>query len=172
MKTAMKAVSPENRNGQSPEAATDKAPHSNMPVSKIGAPAIFDAKNGTYIKLPDGYRINQSNGKTWIGSSADGQVFLLVERFATQEQTIPTILAEGDLGLFLVSTRPAIEQIAPSIIGIEACGEFAGKEIRAYLARVTIDGQLSYLVLAAGDAYEKIAVLKKAALDIARRFVR
>ncbi len=168
----MKAISPENQNGQSPEAVTDKAPHSNMPVSKIGAPAIFDAKNGTYIKLPDGYRINQSNGKAWIGSSADGQVFLLVERFDTQEQTIPTILAEGDLGLFLVSTRPAIEWISPSIAGIEARGEFGGKEIRAYLSKVSIDDKLSYLILAAGETREKIAVLKEAALDIARRFVR
>ena len=171
MKTATKSASTKDRNDLTPETITDRTPRATMPTSKIGAPAIFDAKTGSYIMLPDGFRISQSNGKTWIGSSADGQTFLLAERFASSEQAIPSILAEGDLGLFLVSTRPAIEQISPSIAGIEASGEFAGKEIRAYLARVSVDKKWSYLVVVAGEAYVKIAGLRKAALDIAQRFV-
>ena len=171
MKTAMKTASAKGQNNPIPEAKTDKLPRTSMPAGKIGAPAIFDAQTGAYVMLPDGFMINQSNGKTWIGSSADGQTFLLAERFASSEQAIPSILAEGDLGLFLVSTRPAIEQISPSIAGIEASGEFAGKEIRAYLARVSVDKKWSYLIVVAGEAYEKIAGLRKAALDIAQRFV-
>lgn len=168
----MKAISAEKQNERYPEAVTDKAPMANLPISKIGAPSIFDAYTGSYITLPEGYRITQSNGKTWIGSSADGRAFLLVERFPTAEQTIPTILAEGDLGLFLVSTRPAIERISSSVVGIEASGEFGGKETIAYLSRATIDDKLSYLVLVAGEAGEEVASLKEAALDIAGRFVR
>ena len=171
MKTAMKSISAEKQSHPASGAITDKAALASMPASKIGAPAIFDAKTGRYVKLPDGYRISQSNGKTWIGSSADGQAFLLVERIASSEQAIPTILAEGDLGLFLVSTRPAIEHVSPSVAGVEARGEFGGEEIRAYLARVTLDSNLSYLVLAAGEAGEKIAGLRKAALEVAQRFI-
>ena len=172
MKTAIKAISAEKQNDRSPEASSDQTPMVNLPVSKIGAPAIFDAYTGSYTTLPKGYRISQSNGKTWIGSSADGRNLLLVERFPTSEKTIPTIIAEGDLGLFLVSTRPAIEQASSSIIGIEARGEFNGKDIRAYLSRVSINDRLSYLILVAGEVTEKIAGLKEDALEIARRFAR
>lgn len=153
-------------------ATTANAPRASAPYSKIGAPGLFDATAGAYVTLPDGYKISQSNGKTWIGGSADGKNFLLIERFASSEQAIPTILAEGDLGLFLVSTRPAIEQISPSVSGIEASGEFGGKNIRAYLARVAFDDKTSYLVLVAGEAYERIAGLRTAALEIAQRFIR
>ncbi|MCO6475427.1 MAG: hypothetical protein J5I94_02345 [Phaeodactylibacter sp.] len=173
MKTVMKAIPAKKQSDKKAEAAAGPAPVANLPINKIGAPAIFDAYTGSYITLPQGYRISQSNGKTWIGSSADGQAFLLVERFPSAEQTIPTILAEGDLGLFLVSTRPAIERISSDIAGIEARGELDGKDIRAYLARVTVDDKLGYLVLVACEAAsEKIAVLREAALEIAQRFVR
>lgn len=172
MKTAIKAISAEKQIDRSPEAISDKALRNKLPVNKIGAPAIFDAYTGSYITLPEGYRIQQSNGKTWIGSSGDGRNFLLVERFPTSEQTIPTIIAEGDLGLFLASTRPAIEQAGASIIGIEARGEFNGKDIRAYLSRVSVNDKLSYLILVAGETTEKMAGLKEAALNIARRFAR
>ena len=172
MKTAMKTASAKGQNNPIPEAKTDKLPRTSMPAGKIGAPAIFDAQTGAYVMLPDGFMINQSNGKTWIGGSADGQTFLLIERFAASDQAIPTILAEGDLGLFLVSTRSSIDQVSPSIVGIEARGEFAGKEIRAYLARVTLDDKLSYLILVAGETFEKIARLKKAAIETAQRFLQ
>ncbi len=168
----MKAISAKKQSDENAGATAGPAALTNLPINKIGAPAIFDAYTGSYITLPQGFRISQSNGKTWIGSSAGGEAFLLVERFPTAEQTIPTILAEGDLGLFLVSTRPAIERISSAIAGVEARGELGGKDIRAYLARVTVDEKLSYLVLVAGEASEKVAVLKEAALEIAQRFVR
>lgn len=134
--------------------------------------AITDAYTGSHILLPDGYQINRSNGKTWIGRSTDGQAVLLVERAASAEHVIPTMLSEGELDLLLVSTRLAIDQITPSIIGIEACGELAGREVLVYLSRVAVSDKISYLVLTAGEAGMDAGTLKEDALNVARRFVQ
>ncbi len=116
---------------------------------KIGTPYFYDQQSNIEIKLPEGYLIFNYNRKTWLGGSTDGQQLMHIERVPTTNGQIPTILAEGDLDLFICSKGTKIETISDQVSGIEMEGEFSDQDIKGYLAMVDLLDGNSYLILVA-----------------------
>ena len=134
---------------------------------KIGTPYFYDQQSGVEIKLPEGYLIYNYNRKTWLGGSTNGQQVMNIERIPTTNGQIPTILAEGDLDLFICSTGTKIEQISEQVTGIEMEGEFSGQDIKGYLAMVDLLDGNSYLILVASIEDQSIRNERNLALNIA-----
>ena len=121
------------------------------PRSRIGHRFLFDPASGRRISLPDGWQIYQHHQRVWLGSSADEQVFLLVEKAFPDRRRLPTILAEGDLDLYLVSIGEERQLQAP-IRCLPVAGALSGKDIRGVLALVALNNGDHYLVLLATES--------------------
>lgn len=115
---------------------------------RFGISSLFDRKTKTAVELPEDIKIFHKNEKTWMGGTEDGEIYVHIERIATEQKEIPTILAEGDLDLFLCSTGEA-QQKGKGIKGVNVSGSIGGKEVTGYLAQINIFKKMGYLVLAA-----------------------
>ena len=135
-------------------------------LRKIGTPHIYDRTTGMEITLPEPFQIIHYHQKSWNGGSADGNQYLHIDRIKTGDGEVPTILAEGDLDLFLVSTgRP--EQINAKTRGVEVAGTIGGKDVRGYIALTAYDQNFSYLVFVASLENRYTYKQKTSALAIA-----
>lgn len=136
--------------------------------SKIGTSSIYEPNSRSFFQLPNGLKIFNRRENTWIGGSEDGQVIVHVERITQELNDIPTVLAEGDLDLFLCSDGP-VESTESSIKEVQVNGSFANTPIKGYLAVVKIIGNVAYLVLTATKAISDQIDLKGISLDIIGR---
>ena len=118
------------------------------PRRRFGISAIFDRKTNTLVELPEDIKIYNRNEKTWMGGTDDGEVYVHIERITADQAEMPTILAEGDLDMFLCSTSD-IEQQNGGIRGVNVSGSIGGTEVKGYLAQINILRKMGYLVLAA-----------------------
>ncbi len=148
--------------------ATDTQNSSNpsqQPKRRFGISSIFDRKTKTLIDLPDDIKIYHKNEKTWMGGSDDGEIYLHIERINNGEEEIPTILAEGDLDMFICSTNKTEIQ-GSNIRGVDVSGTIGGNDITGYLAKVNIFKKMSYLVLAACKGTVRDSKLRSMALSL------
>ena len=138
---------------------------------KLGTPYFYDKVAGIEMKLPENYLIYNYNRKVWLGGSTDGTQLLHIERVSNTNGSIPTILAEGDLDLFICSTSSQIDIISNQIKGIEMEGTLSGTDIKGYLAMVDLRDESQYLVLIAGNADSVVQQEKELAIRIAASLV-
>ena len=117
-------------------------------IRKIGISNLYDPKTGVNQSLPANFQIYHYTDKVWVGGSADGKYYLQIERIKGKH--IPTILAEGDLDLFLTSVKPP-NPIEPNLSGVQVAGTMRSDDINGYLAKIDLPGpnHYSYLVLVA-----------------------
>ena len=115
---------------------------------KIGTPYIYDRATGLDICLPAPFQIIHYHQKSWNGGSIDGNQYLHIDRIKTREGEVPTIIAEGDLDMFLASTAQP-EQIDDRTRGIEVAGTIGDQEVKGYIVVSTYDETYSYLVFVA-----------------------
>lgn len=120
------------------------------PKRKIGLHYLYDPKTGIQQDLPIGFQIYHYTDKVWVGGSNDGKYYLQIERIRGKH--IPTILAEGDLGLFLTSVRPP-NKITANLSGVQVAGTLRSQDLVGYLAKVDLPDkhQYSYLILIASE---------------------
>ncbi len=156
------------QNANSSATNTKKGLKAIRPVFKAGSSNVYDPKAGLSLIIPSEFKIFQSNGKAWLGGSTDGQYYLHIERFSRAIEQLPTILAEGDLDLYLCSVKP-IEAIGADIRGVEVSGSLAGQAITGYLAVINFSETLSYQVLIAGEQGHKADRLKSMVLEVIGR---
>ena len=135
------------------------------PKRRFGISAIFDRKTNTLLELPDDIKIYKRNEKTWMGGTDDGEVYVHIERIASEQQDIPTILAEDDLDMFLCSTS-GIEEQPDGVRSVEVSGSIGGKEVKGYLAQSNLLSKMGYLVLTAGQRTTAPRQLQKLALRL------
>jgi len=138
--------------------------------SKLGTSDIYDPGTQIYINLPAELKIFNRKANTWLGGTEDGDLIVHVERLSKDTEEIPTILAEGDLDLYLFSKGP-IEIIDAHTKGVHVNGTFSQVSIHGYLALGRIKEKATYLVLMATKTSGEANRLKEISLDIVERFI-
>ena len=133
---------------------------------KIGTPYIFDRTTGLDICLPAPFQIIHYHQKSWNGGSIDGNQYLHIDRIRTEDGAVPTIIAEGDLNLFLASTTQP-EQIDERTRGVEVAGTISDQEVKGYIAVSKYDENYSYLVFVAAREGRNSARQRENAIAIA-----
>lgn len=133
---------------------------------KIGISNLYDPKTGVNQSLPANFQIYHYTDKVWVGGSADGKYYLQIERIKGKH--IPTILAEGDLDLFLTSVKPP-NPINSNLSGVQVAGAIRSQDIQGYLAKADLAGpeNYSYLVLVASAKRKPITPSIDYAIKIA-----
>lgn len=118
------------------------------PRRKIGISTLYDSTTGINQNLPANFQIYHYTNNVWVGGSVDGKYYLQIERIKGTH--IPTILAEGDLDLFLTSVKPP-NPITSNLSGVQVAGTLRSQDIVGYLAKADLEGgdSFSYLVLIA-----------------------
>ena len=97
------------------------------------------------VQLPDGLLIYFQTDRLWIGGSAEGRYYLLIERSAG-ENGLPTILSEDDIDLFLCTTSPA-KRFNAQTAGASVTGTLSGRWVKGYLTRSQKGPCTAFLVL-------------------------
>jgi hypothetical protein len=123
-------------------------------VRKIASTYLYDRRTGMELKLPSPFQIAHYHHSAWNGGTANGSHYLHIERMSGGESAIPTILAEGDLDMFLVavSSEKAIEG---GMKGLEVAGAIGKQPVRGYIAAAPFQcGKAWYLVFVAADEGE------------------
>ncbi len=118
--------------------------------NKLGLTHLMDPKTNLFLKLPQGFRIFATTDRFWIGGNQEEAYYLHIERLAGTEH-IPTILAEGDLDMYITSTGSKIEKIDSSTSGLKIAGSIGQKEVSGYLAKVDYSATYSYIVMIASE---------------------
>lgn len=136
--------------------------------SKLGSAEIYDSKTRLNFKLPNGLKIFNKKDDVWGGGSEDGAVLVHVERLKEPTDEIPTILADGNLDLYLASKGPA-EEVDENIKQISVGGSYASKAIYGCLKMVKILGKVAYLVLTASKIIGEHIDLEGMSIDIIGR---
>lgn len=134
--------------------------------SKLGQTHLLDPKTDLFLKLPEGFRIFAASGRFWIGGHQDEGYYLHIERLGREEQ-IPTILAEGDLDMYITSTGLKIEKINSAVTGLKIAGSIGKQEVTGYLAKVDFSTTQSYIVMVAGEDSDSVQE-RLIALDICK----
>lgn len=137
------------------------------PRRKIGISNLYDAVTGISQNLPANFQIYHYTDKVWIGGSVDAKYYLQIERIKGKH--IPTILAEGDLDLFLTSVKPP-NPIDQNLSGVQVAGNMRSLDIRGYLAKADLAGEdnFSYLVLVATAKGSPVSPCIDFAINIAQ----
>lgn len=118
--------------------------------NKLGQSHLIDPKTDLFLKLPQGFRIFAASGRFWIGGHQDQGFYLHIERLA-REDRIPTILAEGDLDMYITSTSSEVEKISETLSGLIIAGSIGQKEVSGYLAKVDYSATQSYIIMVASE---------------------
>lgn len=139
--------------------------------SKIGTPHLFDQITDLYLCLPAPFLIQQHHRGIWMGGSRDGRRYLHIERIPTGEGRIPTILAKGDLDIYLVG-KDKPEMINTFTQGLEVAGEISGREVIAYMAQLRHSEKYSYLLFVAVEKTTGMKSLRDAVMGIAGKLMR
>jgi hypothetical protein len=130
----------------------------------------MDPKTDLFIKLPQGFLIYSSSKRYWIGGHQESGYYLHIERQSADE-SIPSILAEGDLDMYLASKSP-IEQIDDQISGTRVTGSIGKKEVVGYLAKVNFSAKDCYLILTAREKSMRIGKEKSLTIEIGQQIGR
>ena len=136
--------------------------------SKIGSSSIYDPETEMNIELPGGLKVFNRRNATWIGGTDDGEVMVHVERIQAEDDEVPTILAEGDLDIFLIS-EGQVEELNDTTKGIRVNGMYSKKPIKGYLSVVKVLGKVAYLVMTATKAIAGNIDLRLLSMDITGR---
>lgn len=139
--------------------------------SKIGTPHLFDQITDLYLCLPAPFLIQQHHRGIWMGGSRDGRQYLHIERIPTGEGRIPTILANGDMDIYLVG-KDKPELINGFTQGLETAGEIGGREVTGYMAHLRYSEKYSYLLFVACEGSSPIKPLREAMIGIIEKAVR
>ena len=111
--------------------------------NRMGTQDIYDQKTGLSLTLPGDFMIHQRHEKVWTGGSDDLNAFLLVERIPAASPA-PTLLADGDLDIFIASAgQPENEQHR------KMTGTIRGYDVTGHLYRSAFNGRFAYLVFMA-----------------------
>lgn len=135
--------------------------------NKLGQTHLMDPKTDLFLKLPEGFRIFASSGRFWIGGHQDEGYYLHIERLGIEEQ-IPTILAEGDLDMYITSTGLQVEKVDSAVSGLKIAGSIGKTEVAGYLAKVDFSATQSYIVMVASESSENDQD-RSIALDICKQ---
>ncbi len=132
---------------------------------KIGTPNMHDRATGLHLRLPAPFQILQYHQHAWNGGSTDGRQYLHIERLSGDSDRIPTILADGDLDMYLAGIH-APEQVSPRTRGVEVAGTIGGQDVRGYLALTSYQAH-RYLVFVAAPAEQHGSQQRSHALALA-----
>lgn len=116
--------------------------------NRLGTPYFNDATTNLQCALPEGLIIFSYTGRIWIGGSQQPNDLLYIERVPSDIQAVPTILADGDIDLTLVSVGPS-EQLEAGAEGIRVAGNYRDKSFGGYLSLVPVSKADRYLVMIA-----------------------
>lgn len=133
---------------QEPSPAGVLSPRPATLHSRIGRSVIHDPVSGMTMTLPSDVLIHQGNGQIWLGSAADSRIFVYLTRIRQSSDELPTILAEGDLDMYLCSVGPSELQDGNRMM-LSMAGTLGRRSIRGCLARSRPVGGYAYLVLTA-----------------------
>ncbi|NRB52996.1 MAG: hypothetical protein HRU41_35370 [Saprospiraceae bacterium] len=117
--------------------------------NRLGTPYFNDATTDIQCCLPEGLIIYSYTGRIWLGGGERPTDLLYIERVSAEVQAVPTILADGDIDLTLVSVGTA-EQLACGAKGVKVAGNYRDKYFGGYLSLVPINEDFQYLVMVAG----------------------
>lgn len=141
----------------------------NPPIWKVGTSLLYDPQAEASVQLPDYLKIFHRTRRIWIGGSTDSRLYLLIERFNNPAGSIPTMLAEGDLDLYLC--KSGVERMhGASLKGIPVSGSLSDASIEGYLAMLHSSAGHAYLILIAGKERVRNAGYQQTVLDVAACF--
>jgi len=138
--------------------------------SKIGTPHLFDQITDLYLCLPAPFLIQQHHRGIWMGGSRNGRQYLHIERIPTGEGRIPTILANGDLNIYLVG-KDKPELINGFTQGLEVAGEISGRDVTGYMTHLRYSEKYSYLLFVAVENTMGMKSLREAVMGIVGKVV-
>ncbi len=116
--------------------------------NRLGTPYFNDATTDLQCSLPEGLIIFSYTGRIWLGGSQQPTDLLYIERVSSDIKTVPTILADGDIDLTLVSVGSS-EQLEAGAKGTRVAGNYRDKSFGGYLSLVPINQSDQYLVMIA-----------------------
>lgn len=144
-------------------------PDANPPIWKVGTSLLYDPQAEASVQLPDYLKIFHRTRRIWIGGSTDSRLYLLIERLNNPAGPIPTMLAEGDLDLYLCKSG-AERMHGASLKGIPVSGSLSGASIEGYLAMLHSAAGHAYLVLIAGKESGREVAYRNVALQVVACF--
>ena len=117
--------------------------------NRLGTPYFSDATTDIQCCLPEGLIIYSYTGRIWLGGGERPNDLLYIERVSTEVKTVPTILADGDIDLTLVSVGTS-EQLEAGAKGVKVAGNYRDKYFGGYLSLIPVNQDFQYLVMVAG----------------------
>ncbi|MEM7299237.1 MAG: hypothetical protein AAF391_13345 [Bacteroidota bacterium] len=116
--------------------------------NRLGTPYFNDATTDLQCCLPEGLIIYSYTGRIWLGGSERPTDLLYIERVSAEIEAVPTILADGDLDLTLVSIGDS-EELEAGAKGTRVAGNYRKQSFAGYLNLVPVNQDYQYLVMIA-----------------------
>ncbi|MBX2874339.1 MAG: hypothetical protein KTR30_19620 [Saprospiraceae bacterium] len=116
--------------------------------NRLGTPYFNDVTTDLQCCLPEGLIIYSYTGRIWLGGSQRPTDILYIERVSAEIEAVPTILAEGDIDLTLVSVG-ASEQLQAGAKGTKVAGNYRDQSFSGYLSLIPINSDYQYLIMIA-----------------------
>ncbi len=138
--------------------------------NKLGSTHLMDPKTDLFLTVPQGFRLYAATGRFWIGGHQDSGEYLHIERISSRDN-IPTILAEGDLDMYL-ATKNHAEKLSDKLSGVWVSGTIGRNDIMGYLIKVEYSKTDSYLVLVARVKSDTIGSEKSLAIEIGQAMIK
>lgn len=137
--------------------------------NRLGTPYFNDATTDIQCCLPEGLIIYSYTGRIWLGGGQRPNDLLYIERVSAEVQAVPTILADGDIDLTLVSVGAA-ERLESGAKGVKVAGNYRDKYFGGYLSLIPINQDFQYLVMVAGTNLIDEERQRRACLNIQDTF--
>ena len=133
--------------------------------NRLGTPFFNDSMTEIQCCLPEGLIIYSYTGRIWLGGSHNPMDLLYIERVSADIQGVPTILADGDIDLNLVSIG-STEELSNGAEGVVVAGYLRDQSFSGYLGLIPINDTYQYLVMMANVQLEQEARLKTICLAL------
>lgn len=137
--------------------------------NRLGTPYFNDKLTQLHCHLPGELLIYSYTGRIWLGGSQRPTDLLYIERVPADTQGVPTVLADGDIDLNLVSIGTA-EELGAGAEGLVVAGYFRDQSFSGYLALVPIDASCRYLVMIASTQLEEESSQKQLCMAVMEEF--
>lgn len=116
--------------------------------NRLGTPYFNDLTTDLQCCLPEGLIIYSYTGRIWLGGGESPTDLLYIERVSKEIDAVPTILADGDIDLTLVSVGES-EELSAGAKGTRVAGNYRKQSFAGYLNLVPVNEDYQYLVMIA-----------------------